>query len=526
VAIYSLTVQTIGRGAGRSVIAAAAYRSCSSLSDNRLAMEHDFTAKAGGLEHCAILAPENAPREFLDRETLWNAVDRAEHRKDAVTAQEILVALPHELTDAQRRELVEEFARKHLVEKGMIADYAIHRPSHDGDQRNHHAHIMVTTRHVGHEGFGGKNRDWHKAEFVEQVRTDWATIANQHLARHTPGVKISEKTLAEQGIDRAPAEHKGPEVTAMERRGERTTKGEHNRDIAAQNVGLARQEKQIDATVIDAGKADRWQTRPTAAVAERMEMERDKIKDLRDRWTTERDAISVPKPPSVKSVERDLTQAEAKALRAARAREDEAKAQAQRAGLSARRLAQWYTNPEKAAMKSLIQWNAELDRLAAARRAREQAERALADRQAWLRSEPGRAAVQNIRQPGLDAAAAAKTERRTLDRKIARLDKRIKEADKAIETTRAAEILGKKTLRVPGDMADGQSSTNAKVHRYFKFNSFDAEQTLKHVPKVEVDKALAFVRGLTPNRPAPVIIQVQTVSPDIPTPTKSRGPDR
>jgi hypothetical protein len=489
-------------------------------------MEHDFTAKAGGLEHCAILAPENAPPEFLGRETLWNAADKADKRVDSVPAREVLLALPHELTDAQRRELVEDFAKKSFVERGMIADYAIHRPSQDGDQRNHHAHILLTTRDVGPEGFGAKNRDWHAKEFVIDIRREWAEIANQHLARHAPGVEISEKTLAEQGIDRAPTQHKGPEVTAMERRGERTTKGENNRDIVAENVGVGRQEKLIDLAVINAHKTNAWQTRPIADVIARMEEERDALKKLRDGWKADRDAIAEVKPPSVKSVERDLTQAEAKALRSARAREDEAKAQAQRAGLSARRLAQWYTNPEKAAMKSLIQWNAELDRLAAARRAREQAERALADRQAWLRSEPGRAAVQNIRQPGLDAAAAAKTERRTLDRKIARMDKRIAEADKAIKRTQAVEVLGKQTLRVPGDMLDGQSGATAKAQRYFKFNSMNVDRTIAKVPKLDYAKAIAFVTGKLPERPAPILVEIQTLSKDISRGSKDRGPER
>jgi hypothetical protein len=219
-AIYSLRVQTLARSEGRSVVAAAAYRSGASLADNRLAQDFDFSRKRHGVAHAVVLAPDNTPAELLDREGLWNAAEKADTRRDSVPAREILVALPHELTDQQRCELVEEFARDSLVRRGMIADVAIHYPGHEGDERNHHAHILVTTREIGPDGFGKKNPDWNAKELVVGVRREWADIANRYLERYAPQAeRISEKSLAEQGVERAPTEHKGPDVTAMERRG-------------------------------------------------------------------------------------------------------------------------------------------------------------------------------------------------------------------------------------------------------------------------------------------------------------------
>src|ERR1700710_2901177 len=102
---------------GRSVVAAAAYRSGVCLVDERLAMEFDFAAK-DAVEHSEILTPASAPAEFLDRATLWNAAEKAERRKDAVPAREILISLPHELDFDQRRELVRAFVAEHIVARG------------------------------------------------------------------------------------------------------------------------------------------------------------------------------------------------------------------------------------------------------------------------------------------------------------------------------------------------------------------------------------------------------------------------
>jgi hypothetical protein len=162
-AIFHLSVKVISRSSGRSAVAAAAYRGAERLHDERLDRDHDFTNK-DGVVHSEVMLPEGAPEEFADREKLWNAVEAAEKRKDAQLAREVEFAIPRELTKEQGIELAREFAEAEFVEKGMIADLNVHWDIGADGQPKPHAHVMLTMREVGKDGFGAKVRDWNKAE--------------------------------------------------------------------------------------------------------------------------------------------------------------------------------------------------------------------------------------------------------------------------------------------------------------------------------------------------------------------------
>ena len=174
-AIFHLSVKVISRSSGRSAVAAAAYRGAERLHDDRLDRDHDFTNK-DGVVHSEIMLPEGAPEEFGDREKLWNAVEAAEKRKDAQLSREIEFAIPRELTKEQGIELAREFAEAEFVEKGMIADLNVHWDIGADGQPKPHAHVMLTMREVGKDGFGAKVRDWNKAEksFISMT-TKWLT---------------------------------------------------------------------------------------------------------------------------------------------------------------------------------------------------------------------------------------------------------------------------------------------------------------------------------------------------------------
>jgi ATP-dependent exoDNAse (exonuclease V) alpha subunit len=148
VALFHMTAQVIGRSAGRSAVAAAAYRAGARLRDDRLGREHDFTGKAG-VVHSAVLLPAAAPDELADRATLWNAVEAGERRKDAQLAREIEFALPEELSDAENIELARAYVQERFVERGMVADLNVHKNSGPGGEARPHAHIMLTMRAVG-----------------------------------------------------------------------------------------------------------------------------------------------------------------------------------------------------------------------------------------------------------------------------------------------------------------------------------------------------------------------------------------
>lgn len=216
-AIYHLHAQVLSRSAGQSAVAAAAYRSGERLEDERTQTVQDYTKKGGVLEK-EILAPKDAPSWVQDREKLWNAVEHSENRKDSQLAREIRVALPHELSKDQNIELVRDFVRRNFTEKGMIADVAYHAPSRQGDDRNGHAHILLTTREISPDGFGKKNREWNKLENVEEWRKDWSKTVNQNLERAGHEARIDHRTLKAQGIDREPTEHRGKVAVALDRK--------------------------------------------------------------------------------------------------------------------------------------------------------------------------------------------------------------------------------------------------------------------------------------------------------------------
>ncbi|HET6344635.1 MAG TPA: MobQ family relaxase, partial [Myxococcota bacterium] len=194
-AIFHLTAQVIKRSEGRSVVAAAAYRAAERLVDERLGVVHNFTRK-GGVEHREILVPDNAPAWALDRERLWNEVERSEKRIDAQLARELRLALPKELDAQQQVELVRGYLRDHFVSAGMIADLAIHRDNAD----NPHAHILLTMREVGPEGFGKKARDWNRVEALESWREQWALCCNQSLARCGLRSRVTHLSHAARGL--------------------------------------------------------------------------------------------------------------------------------------------------------------------------------------------------------------------------------------------------------------------------------------------------------------------------------------
>lgn len=233
-AIYHCSVKTVGRSAGRSAVASAAYRAGVCLEDERTGEVHDYTRKSG-IEHTELIMPEGVT---LDREQLWNAAEVAEKRKNSTVAREYEVALPEELNSEQRTELARDFAR-HLVERyGVAVDVSIHAPGREGDSRNYHAHILTTTRQVTPGGFAAKTRalDDKKTGEIEHVRATWAQLTNQALERSGHTERVSHKSLEEQGINRQPTVHLGPTVTAMERRGVHTDRGELNRGADTQEA--------------------------------------------------------------------------------------------------------------------------------------------------------------------------------------------------------------------------------------------------------------------------------------------------
>lgn len=234
---YSFRATVHSRSRGRSATASAAYRAGEKIVDHRTGLTFDYSKKSGVLS-ATILAPAHAGAWVYDRAGLWNQVEAAETRKNSQVCKELLLALPHELTDEQRKELVHRWAQRELVGLGMVADVCIHLPDQQGDQRNHHAHILITTRRLTDDGsgFAGKDRSWNDKDLLQHWRKSWAEAVNACYLKHGHAVEWSHESYEARGLDRVATVHLGPAASEMERKGIETDLGTANLAAKAYNL--------------------------------------------------------------------------------------------------------------------------------------------------------------------------------------------------------------------------------------------------------------------------------------------------
>lgn len=219
-AIFHLDVSTISRSAGRSAVAAAAYRAGARLLDARTGEVFDF-ARRHGIAQSFIAAPAGAPAWADDRNALWNAAEAAETRKNSTVAREWLVALPAELDAEARTQLVRDLAAELVRRYGVAVDAAIHAPSERGDDRNHHAHLLTSTRTLTAEGLGAKTRVLDAAKTggaeIEHMRAWWADTVNDALEAAGSRERIDPRAKAVQGVEAAArAQEAAQEADALE----------------------------------------------------------------------------------------------------------------------------------------------------------------------------------------------------------------------------------------------------------------------------------------------------------------------
>ncbi len=222
-AIYHCSLRVFSRSDGHSAVAAAAYRAGAVIRDERAGRTHRYQHRKGVVSSF-IVAPADAPENTYNRALLWNAAEDAETRKNSRVAREVILALPHELP-APAREILTRDMALWLVERYRVAvDGALHSPvpGDEHDPRNHHAHLLFTTREVTKDGLGPKTRvldDKEKGPHeIEMIRLVWETLANDALQKAGfEDVRIDRRTLEDQGIDRIPQIHIGPEGKAADK---------------------------------------------------------------------------------------------------------------------------------------------------------------------------------------------------------------------------------------------------------------------------------------------------------------------
>lgn len=259
-AIYHLSAQIIGKGGGRSAVAAAAYRHCAKMERDETAEEIDYSRK-GGNAHSEFALPKDAPAwiaEFAADNTaseasafFWNAVEANEGRRDAQLAREFIMALPVELTTEQNIALVRDFVSRELSAHGIVADWAYH------DMKdNPHIHLMTSLRPLTNEGFGakripvlgddgapvrGKGGKIRYEQFtggmerLREMRAAWAETQNHHLAKHGFDIRVDHRSFEELGIDAVPSKHRGPASDNMDARGEVSELAEKAKLAAREN---------------------------------------------------------------------------------------------------------------------------------------------------------------------------------------------------------------------------------------------------------------------------------------------------
>ncbi|MCJ2103830.1 MobA/MobL family protein [Methylobacterium sp. E-041] len=210
-ALYRFSVSMHARSAGRSAVAAAAYRAGAQLRDPHTGLTHDYRRRRGVLG-TEILAPAGAPAWATQRASLWAKAELAERRKDAQTAREIVLSLPRELSEAQNTALVRDFVSTELVAAhGMVADVAWHAAHSADGQVNVHAHLLMPTRRVEANGFAAKKaREWNARELVVHWREAWAAHVNAALAASgVTAERVDHRSLA---VRRTEAEERATEA--------------------------------------------------------------------------------------------------------------------------------------------------------------------------------------------------------------------------------------------------------------------------------------------------------------------------
>ena len=242
-ALFHLSVTQTKRSAGQSAIASAAYRAGERLYSEYYGEYSDYTRK-GGVICSDILLPSHAPPEYADRQTLWNAVEKAERGKNAQLAYSFDIALQNEFSLEENIALARQFLLENFVSRGMVVDFAVHQPDReDGGIPNPHFHVLCPIRPIEQNGkWGLKQRrvyeldedgnrirdangkfvfnavpttDWGSPETLEHWRQTWAELCNAKFAEKGLDVRIDHRSYERQGVDLLPTIHEGATVRAI-----------------------------------------------------------------------------------------------------------------------------------------------------------------------------------------------------------------------------------------------------------------------------------------------------------------------
>ena len=271
---YHFHVTQIKRSKGQSAVACAAYRSGEKLFSEYYGEISDYTRKRG-IIHSEILLPSHAPPAYFNRQTLWNAVEKAEQHPKAQLAYSFDIALQNEFSIDENIALARQFLLNEFVSRGMICDFAVHQPGRKDGIQNPHFHVLCPMRPLDENGrWGVKQKreyvldehgnrlrdksgdfvfnavpttDWGNPDTLEHWRKAWCDLCNSKFEEKGLDERIDHRSYERQGVELLPTVHEGPTVRAMEKRGVATEKGNLNRWIKATNKMILATEKKVSA---------------------------------------------------------------------------------------------------------------------------------------------------------------------------------------------------------------------------------------------------------------------------------------
>ena len=240
-----LNIRIVQRSKGSSAVAGAAYQAGEKLFSEYDQKSKDHRRKQPEVVYTEILLPANAPPEYADRATLWNAAEEVEKQWNAQLARRFVLALPREVPLGKCPQMLKEYCEEHFVSKGMCCDFAIHDPDPPG--HNPHCHIMLTMRAIDENGERIKlpsgrwkshkedTVDWNEQYHAEEWRHGWEIVQNRYLEMSGSPERVDMRSYERQGLDIVPTVHMGAAVCALESKGIETNIGNLNRDIKAAN---------------------------------------------------------------------------------------------------------------------------------------------------------------------------------------------------------------------------------------------------------------------------------------------------
>lgn len=226
-AIYSLNHKAIGKATQEQPHTAAAH------------IRYVTRAKA-----CSQVLAERMPAGAGEAQA-WLRREEDGDRKNGRVVDKLMLALPRELSPAQRVALVRDFAER--VTRGKAAWLAAF---HDQgkDERNPHCHLVIRDRDAA---TGKRVAKLSEKGSTQLLRELWETAANAALEAAGRAERIDRRTLKAQGIDRPPTIHEGVRARRVHGRGRRPV----SRAVNQRNAALARsRSRMVNYPLLDSGR--------------------------------------------------------------------------------------------------------------------------------------------------------------------------------------------------------------------------------------------------------------------------------